>query len=203
MLAGSRPLANAVAAALLQQSRAVASLGDAAAFSAVASLPQLVMTSYKQPVVTGTQQMWQHKQQQQLQQHTPLQFISGSSSLWSHWPHWASQHSSSAAVHINALSEDLRQTLLQHCKQHRPEMYDQARFPQQQQQQQVHICGQVIHPTHADSQKRGVIQLEPFIPALLDLQLPASSEAVPLLCIKRTYQPHPRRYKRKHGFLKR
>jgi hypothetical protein len=25
----------------------------------------------------------------------------------------------------------------------------------------------------------------------------------PLLCIKRTYQPHPRRHKRKHGFLKR
>eukprot|EP00775_Hariotina_reticulata_P010796 gene10796-10952_t len=42
------------------------------------------------------------------------------------------------------------------------------------------------------------------------LQLPAaqpgadsSHGAVPLLCVKRTYQPHPHRYKRKHGFLKR
>jgi ribosomal protein L34 len=39
------------------------------------------------------------------------------------------------------------------------------------------------------------------------LQLPPSSETggplQPLLCIKRTYQPHVRRYKRKHGFLKR
>ncbi|KAF8065779.1 rpmH [Scenedesmus sp. PABB004] len=30
-----------------------------------------------------------------------------------------------------------------------------------------------------------------------------ASLPLPLLCIKRTYQPHPRRYKRKHGFLKR
>jgi hypothetical protein len=44
-------------------------------------------------------------------------------------------------------------------------------------------------------------------PQLPGLQLPTSSGDVaapqPLLCIKRTYQPHPRRYKRKHGFLRR
>lgn len=40
----------------------------------------------------------------------------------------------------------------------------------------------------------------------LGVQTPApgsASSMLPLLCVKRTYQPHPRRYKRKHGFLKR
>lgn len=202
MLAGSRPLANAVAAALLQHSRCVASLSDAAAFSALASLPQPVLSSYKQLVVTGAQQTDQHTQQQLRQQHTPLQFISGSSSLWSYWPQGPLQHSSSAELHIKSLSQDLKQTLLQHCKQHIPALHDQDRRLLQQ-QQRVHSCGHVIQPTHVNLQQRGELQLDPILPALLDLQLPASSEDVPLLCIKRTYQPHPRRYKRKHGFLKR
>lgn len=36
------------------------------------------------------------------------------------------------------------------------------------------------------------------------IEVPGSAaELEPLLCIKRTYQPHPKRWKRKHGFLKR
>jgi hypothetical protein len=73
----------------------------------------------------------------------------------------------------------------------------------QQQQQQARSCDQVIQPTHLELQQRGAVQLQPVASQLLDLQLPPSSEGAPLLCIKRTYQPHPRRYKRKHGFLKR
>jgi hypothetical protein len=60
---------------------------------------------------------------------------------------------------------------------------------------------------HTHQQQQGTHSLQP---QLLDLpaavQSPPSGDAAgphPLLCIKRTYQPHPKRYKRKHGFLKR
>jgi hypothetical protein len=78
----------------------------------------------------------------------------------------------------------------------------QQQAPQQQQQQQ--------QQQHMHQQQQGALSLQPFVSQLLDLpaavQLPPSGDAAgsqPLLCIKRTYQPHPKRYKRKHGFLKR
>lgn len=126
--------------------------------------------------------------QQQLDRSTAL--ISNSSTLWS-WPQPLA--AAQPAASINAIVfEQLHQCLQQQfqCR---------SQQPQPEQEQEQSILPQQPGLQRAASSDAAASQLP-------GLQLPASSDSAapePLLCIKRTYQPHPRRYKRKHGFLKR
>lgn len=159
--------------------------GEAAAFCQAQTAQLMHLTA--QP---GAQQQLL---QQQLDRSTTL---FSKSSTWS-WPQplAAAQqaHKSQPAAGVNAiLFEQLHRCLQQQfqCRSLQP-------LPQQEQEQSILPQQPGLQlPASSDA----------AAPQLPGLQLPASSDSAapqPLLCIKRTYQPHPRRYKRKHGFLKR
>jgi Ribosomal protein L34 len=86
----------------------------------------------------------------------------------------------------------------QHYLQQPQQLHQQPQQPQQLQQQQRTTATACIQALVMD---RWFIRLPSPQPVLPDEDSLWSS--VPLLCIKRTYQPHVHRYKRKHGFLKR
>lgn len=72
---------------------------------------------------------------------------------------------------------------------------------QQQPQQELHLP-----PVLQQQPVQQPVQPLPLLPWLepgTDSPQQEEQGSAPLLCIKRTYQPHPRRWKRKHGFLKR
>jgi hypothetical protein len=104
-------------------------------------------------------------------------------------------------------------------------MQQQQHQQQHQQQQQQHLMSQLLpqvwqpllpgfSPAAVASSNAVTMQLpmwlpqpvseEPTVPSSSsDEQQQQQQQQPTVLCIKRTYQPHPRRHKRKHGFLKR
>lgn len=156
----------------------------------------------------------QQEQHQQPQDHrTTLQQQSSSSttSLWG-----ASRPAATQAVQKQQAGAQQHNWLfggLQQSLQHSiwPQLQSQAQQPQQEPQLQVQSSQQqLVQKAYVQQiQHSGAAVLQPPVGQLLEwpaMQLPSGGDGTdpePLLCVKRTFQPHVRRYKRKHGFLKR
>lgn len=141
-----------------------------------------------------------------------LQHSSGDASLWASQARSAGW--SQAGQYQGAAAPAMQQPLwlsggLQHAAQRSAVLQQQTHTWQQQVQLLQHHHHQQ-QPCVQQAQELTASYLQPLLTQLLPwpgLQLPSGSDdsagPEPLLCIKRTYQPHVRRYKRKHGFLKR
>lgn len=193
MIPSQRVLSRALTAVL--QCRGLSSqCGDAAA--SLAALP--AHSAFLEHKLLNGQPLEEQQHQQQCSTQQQL----WSNSLWG-----TSQHSLAMQAlryghklvdcNTSTILRQLDRSLQQCLQLGSTQLQQQA--PQQQQEQQQHM----------QPKQQGTFSLQPFDSQLLDLpavQLPLSGDESgpqPLLCIKRTYQPHPKRYKRKHGFLKR
>jgi hypothetical protein len=152
----------------------------------------------------------QQEQHQQAQDHlTTLQQQSSSSntSLWgASRPAavQAFQQQQAGSQQTSLLFEGLQHSASLQLQSH-------AQQPQQQPQLQLQVSQQQLAQQACvqQGQHLGAAVLQPPVGQLLEwpaMQLPSGDDGAapePLLCVKRTFQPHVRRYKRKHGFLKR
>lgn len=199
MLSSQGALPRALTALL--QCRAVATQsGDAAACLTTATQQALLMSLNRWQESMG----FQRHPQQCSTLHCPdsSSASSGSSLLWSDWPaSIAARALQKQQINSGLVGKTLQQIQWRGQQQGQQHMQMQLELhhhhPQQEQQPQQQM-------QQADALKVQFSVLQLF--DNLTLQLPSSGEVAatqPLLCIKRTYQPHPRRYKRKHGFLKR
>lgn len=196
VVSGARSAPKALAAVLSQQCRGAAThYSNAAAISANGRLQEMCWFGW-QHLQPGSQE--QQLKPLELQQPFRSSILGCQQSLGALSTHHEQQER--LGLRGSMLTDGLWEQLLQQQQHPRQQ---QAPLPQQAQQQQQQF------QQHHDRQEAAVHAVESCtsqLAGVLGLQLPPAIPGLaqePLLCIKRTYQPHPQRYKRKHGFLKR